>query len=180
MAKRFQWHPVGSCSVKEKASRLSPFANIFRYWRMDRQLKYSIRFLSCSCGHEMMKGSLCRQLDHERLILPTFRLHVDALILEEEKASDRKVGEISFLWSSCLLREPFIISWSLCFLHCKYCFISTGNHTAILHITRSIHACSASGLLINPLRMCSRGKATTSSTSVSVPPPAWFFQDQVY
>ena len=34
---------------------------------------YSIRFLSCSCGHEMMKGSLCKQLDHKKFILPTFQ-----------------------------------------------------------------------------------------------------------
>ena len=38
--------------------------------------------------YEMMKGSLCRQLDHKNLILP-----ISFLL-------------ISFLWSSCLQREP--------------------------------------------------------------------------
>ena len=39
------------------------------------------------------EGSLCRQLDHKKLILPTFLL--DAIILL--KASNRNVDKISFL-----------------------------------------------------------------------------------
>ena len=39
----------------------------------------NVEISSCSCSHEKDAGSLCRQLDHKKLILPTFRL--DALIL---------------------------------------------------------------------------------------------------
>ena len=32
----------------------------------------NVEILSCSCAHEMMKGSLHRQLDHKKITLPTF------------------------------------------------------------------------------------------------------------
>ena len=46
--------------------------------------------------HQMMKGPLCRQLDHKKFILPMFQL---------------KRTYVSFLWLSCLQRKPFIVSW---------------------------------------------------------------------
>ena len=59
-----------------------------------------------------MKGSR-RQLDHNKLISLTFRL--DTLILHlalrRIRASNRNVGKISFLWSSCLPRWPSLISY---------------------------------------------------------------------
>ena len=55
------------------------------------------------CNTSWNDDSLCRQLDHKKLILPTFRL--DALILLKARASNGNVGKISFLWSSCLQRE---------------------------------------------------------------------------